>query len=81
MNAVGADFGQLLRIGNRKGSQSDRVDQLKDCGVCTDAEREREDRDSCEDRASPQNAQPLSGVADQVIGKLRPIFERHVTPP
>ena len=37
-NAISADFGQPLRIGDRKAPESDRINQLKDGGVFADAE-------------------------------------------
>ena len=70
IDTIGADFRQLLGIRNRQAAQADRIDQLKDCGVCPDAEGERQDRNSGEDRSAPEQAQTVPGVTDQVVDDL-----------
>ena len=70
VNAIGADFGKLLRIGYWEALQPDHINQVKDCGVCPDAECEREHRDRCEYGRAPEKSQTVPHVADHVVDDL-----------
>jgi hypothetical protein len=48
------------------------VDQLKEGRVGADAERQRDDRHRREDRASSQQPQSVTGVANQVVRDAHP---------
>ena len=44
VDAISADFNEALRIGDGKAPEADGIDQLKDRGVCANAEGQRQDR-------------------------------------
>jgi hypothetical protein len=56
-SALDLHSGQGRRIGDGQAAQSDGIQQLKDGCVCSDAEREGDDRGGREDRALAQCAQ------------------------
>ncbi len=69
LRTISSHFGQLLRIGDDEGAEPYRIDQMKDGGVRTDPERQRQNGDGREDRAPAQDPQSISHVADDVLGQ------------
>ena len=61
-SALDLYLNQGRRVGYGQTSQTDGVQQLKNGGVCADAQREREDRCNCECRALAQRAQSKAQV-------------------
>ena len=67
VDALGADFGQPLRIGDRQASIADRINQLEDGGIGADPQRERQNGGGGKDRSASQHSEGVLRVADGVI--------------
>jgi hypothetical protein len=55
-------------LGYREGLQQYRVDNAEHGGIRADAERQRDGRDSAEQRVVAQRAEPDAQIADDVLG-------------
>jgi hypothetical protein len=77
-DAISTDLGQPLRIGHRKASESDRINQLKDGGVCADAKSQRKDRDRSKHGSASKNSETVLCVADEVVHNLGRAERKHI---
>jgi hypothetical protein len=65
--AVGdADGAKLLRVLDGNGTEANRINELEDGGVCSDAEGERKDSDDGESGTEAQQAKGVAKVALEI---------------
>src|ERR1700722_1876269 len=62
-----SDDGELLRVLDRKGAQTNSVKKLEDRRIGSDAEGERENRHESEARIEQQEAEAVAGVLKKVL--------------